>query len=373
MDSVEEDLCAPLLQPPGREISSAWKVCAANGKTMARVCYLAADNATTRSIADEAVEALAEAMDAGEYTPDEKTGGGYVVAGNGCMQSIMTHRVRNGENKSFVVPYTRSDTFKPGVQSAVRRIAPLMGLCAEHIGRTFPETTAGLAAAVRHPSVCKDLFMYPSHEEQRHGLPSDDSNSGSIAAHQLAMRLSGRLRKMKATRADYQLCALHLDRDDAQRVHGSPLVYALLLEEGAELKSAGGCELENRPMRASDLVLFEHGDGGRCVRVQTACLHHICIVIFCSDELLHGNVFPDSLEVQSPCGLALLRLVPYGRRGIDRFTAAIAQDEALWREAIPLLDRRLTARWAKRANEGTVAMTEVLQSDGDDVEDAVEA
>ena len=41
-------------------------------------------------------------------------------------------------------------------------------------------------------------------------------------------------------------------------------------------------------------------------------------VIFCSDEHLHGNVFPDSLEPSVTPGLALLRLVPYARKGRQR-------------------------------------------------------
>lgn len=71
-----------------------------------------------------------------------------------------------------------------------------------------------------------------------------------------------------------QLCALHLDFDDAHRLHGCPLIYALHLEEGVELPQGQ----EARPMPHSDLIVFERGDGGRCVRVQTACPHHVCVV-----------------------------------------------------------------------------------------------
>ena len=155
-------------------------------------------------------------------------------------------------------------------------------------------------------------------------------------------------------------------------------------------------------MRGHDPVVFEQGDGGRCVRVQviiwptdciqhtqllhkqllspqptaspfrappdlqpnstrpsstqfnrtgvssllqTACPHHVCIVIFSSDEHLHSNVFPDSLEPTVTPGLALLRLVPYGRKGIDAFGDAVERDITLWQSAIPQLDSRLRARW----------------------------
>ena len=142
---------------------------------------------------------------------------------------------------------------------------------------------------------------FPSHEEQRRGLEGGDGDdaSDSLAAHQLALRLGGRLRRMDGGRFNprrgraaghymrerlprarhalpirLQLCALHLDFDDAHRLHGCPLIYALHLEEGVELPQGQ----EARPMPHSDLVVFERGDGGRCVRVQTACPHHVCVV-----------------------------------------------------------------------------------------------
>ena len=103
--------------------------------------------------------------------------------------------------------------------------------------------------------------------------------------------------------------------------------------------------VEARPMRGSDLVVFEHTNGGRCVRVQTACPHHVCVVIFCSDRCLHGNVFPDSMKPTQTTGLGLLRLVPFGRKGIDMFAEAVTNDRELWDKAIPKLDHRLQARW----------------------------
>lgn len=202
------------------------------------------------------------------------------------------------------------------------------------------------------------------------------------------MRLAGYLNKMSMARrrACLQHCALHLDTDDGERLHGSPLLYALL----CEIERYEGVDPPH-PLPASDLVVFEHGRGGRCVRVQTACLHHVCIVIMRSDLRLHCNVrspgrqphpfehatrsaghslrltsdlvlcvyvcartcfipmatqvFPNSLEVETPPGLALLRLVPYARAGIDTFADAIKRQPELWEEA----KRHLDARLGKRA------------------------
>jgi hypothetical protein len=116
----------------------------------------------------------------------------------------------------------------------------------------------------------------------------------------------------------------------------------MLIEEGVVLSG----ESTSRPMRASDLVVFEHSCGGRCVRIQTACPHHVCVVIMESDKHMHCNVFPDcdSLKVDTLPGVALLRLVPYSRRGIDAFIEAVKNQPELWEEALPLLDVRLHER-----------------------------
>jgi len=247
-----------------------------------------------------------------------------------------------GKRTAHVIPYPRVATFKPAVCAAVAGVAPLMGRCAEHVGQHFPDVTAGLAAKVRRHPVCADTFMFPAHEAQRRGLPADASDSGSVAAHQLAMRLAGHLRRMQIARkrAHLQHCALHLDTDDGFRPEGCPLMYAMLREAGVALDPVA----EARPMPASDLLIFEERTGGRCVRIQTGCLDHVCIVTFCSDQHLHGNVFPPSLSINSPEGLALLRLVPYARRGIDAFCAAVEREPQLWLEAVQQMDARLRER-----------------------------
>eukprot|EP00322_Chrysochromulina_rotalis_P000601 CAMPEP_0115873706 /NCGR_PEP_ID=MMETSP0287-20121206/24138_1 /TAXON_ID=412157 /ORGANISM="Chrysochromulina rotalis, Strain UIO044" /LENGTH=940 /DNA_ID=CAMNT_0003328783 /DNA_START=355 /DNA_END=3178 /DNA_ORIENTATION=+ len=361
--NVNEDLQAPMLRPPEPGTEQAWRVYGAvqsehgecgetaaqpmaaddDAALMCKVLYLPLD-ARLQRLSSAAVRSVASALDAGEYQADEKTGGGYLVAGNGCMATappppMVSATQPDGSLKRHIIPYTRVGTNRPCIGEAVASAAPLMGSVAEAIGRFFPETTSGLAEAVRHHTVVGDAFMFPSHEEQREGLHEHDGDSGSICAHQLAMRLAGSLRQTAnvCKRAHHQHCALHLDTDDGRRQHGSPLIYALLCEEGVLLDG-------EQPMPAGDFVVFECGHGGRCVRIQTACLHHVCVVILASDQHLHSNVFPDSLEVPSVPGIALLRLVPYARHGIDAFAAAVARQPELWEEARPQLDARLRMR-----------------------------
>ena len=103
----------------------------------------------------------------------------------------------------------------------------------------------------------------------------------------------------------------------------------------------GGVGLDGESLAAGDLVIFEGRDGGRCVRVQTGCPHHVCVVMLHSDQSLHCN-----LEREGPCvpGTVLLRLVPYARLGIDSFAAAVAREPGLWNEVKPQLDVRLRER-----------------------------
>ena len=145
--------------------------------------------------------------------------------------SYSTSPRMNGQKGSIVVPYTRADTFKPQVLAAAQGVAPLMGMCSEHIGQKFPETTEEMASAVRYHPVFGDLFMFPSYEDQRYGLDdAHNDSSSSLAAHQLATRLEGRLSNMRNTdfEARFQLRARHHDSDDSHRQHGSPLIYELV-------------------------------------------------------------------------------------------------------------------------------------------------
>ncbi|KAL1506953.1 hypothetical protein AB1Y20_007817 [Prymnesium parvum] len=352
--NVDDDLRAPLLTPPTQGEGSAWQVIGSDGQIVCRVLYLSKESnganghaSLARDISDAAVRAVAVALEKGEFRADEKTGGCYLVAGNGCLQTNppppMVNVTRpDGSKASLVIPYRRVDSFKPHVEAAVSCVAPLMGYVADAISQTFPFVLEDLAAMVRFHPVVHDTFMYPSHEQQRQGLAEHNGSGGSIAAHQLAMRLSGHFSATPAVhaRAHLQQCALHVDTNDAPRLHGSPLIYTVLCEEGVDLND----DMKDRPMRAADLVVFEHEHGGSCVRIQTGCLHHICVVMFASEKHVHANVFPDSLEIKSPAGLALLRVVPYGRRGIDDFVNTVEKLPHVWEEALPDLNPCLRGR-----------------------------
>ena len=81
------------------------------------------------------------------------------------------------------------------------------------------------------------------------------------------------------------------------------------------------------------------------MRVQTACLHHMCVVIFASENHLHGNVAPNTLKESPIAGVGLLRLVPYGRKGINDLTSAVEKTPKLWEKVLPKLDEQLKAHY----------------------------
>ena len=275
------------------------------------------------------------------------------MAGNGCMMKnprppFITappgaDKVRGKSNKK-TVPYTRKVTTwdaakRSALEEAVACSAPLLGLAAEAIGEVFSETTTELARAVRHGRTVGSTFMYPTHKQQRRGLAANDNDDGSICAHQLALRLAGGL-IVPLLHDQYDSCAVHVDTGDTPRVSGCPLVYVMLREPGVTLEG----ERATHPMPASDLVIFEREDGGHAVRIQTACLDHMCIVIFASESHLHGNVAPDTLQESSIPGVGLLRLVPYARKGIDEFVQLVEASPQLWSDVLPKLGEELRAR-----------------------------
>ena len=352
--NVDVDLGAPLVGPPASPTQAgAWTIEAADGAAMATVLYVptcaaAGPGVRVGDLAESAVRAVAEAMEE-KYTSDEKTGGGYIVAGNGCMsKDPPPPQIETRDGKRHNVPYSRVCSDNAVVSRAVGAVAPLMGACAQCIGREAPSCTSDLAATVREHPVVADTFMYPPHAWQRRGIGDDASSHGSIAAHQIALRLAGRRLALPRTastattarRARYAPCALHLDTDDAPRLHGAPLLYALRVEAGARLPDGARA----RPMPEQDLVIFERRDGGRAVRIQTACVSHVCVVIFRSDAQLHANVFPDTLEIEPTMGVQLLRVVPYSRRGIDAFCRAVEIEPDLWAGAAAQLDEGLRRR-----------------------------
>lgn len=386
--NVDIDLGAPLVAPPPGEAGqeSAWEVRRPDGTIMLRVVYMPAGPAgpavatgdgpsrccvrepSLAELSRVAVEAVRSHIHDGladGYTADEKTGGGYLVAGNGCMAkdpppAQVVGTLADGSTRPMIVPYTRLGTLRPALRDTIAAVAPLMGSMAQRVGARFPAVTSGLAAAVRRHAVVGDTFCFPEHIDQRFGLAADASDHGSIAAHQVALRLAGRSSVARpcaaeSSRVAHQSTALHTDVDDARRAEGSPLLYATYFEAagaasggsasggGTSITSSSDSDLRRpeRPMRSSDLVVFERASGGRAVRVATCCPAHHVAVIFRSDAQLHANVFPDDLTIDPPPGVLLLRIVPYGRRGIDRFCEAVAREPALWSEAVPKLDERL--------------------------------
>ena len=379
--NVQFDLQAPeVLEPKLGEVGAYAVFDAGATKPYCRVAYFpttGADNAPLASAAATTLRAVANALVGGESQADERTGGCYAVGGNAVMQSTpeVTQRVVTKVG-SLVVPYTRKDTFLSGVKECISAVATVLGLVADRLHTTFPEVLdgldnpavlAGLVKDNKEPfrNALRDLSMFPSHEAQRVGVADPAGRDGegrSICCHQLAMRLAGEPLGVNADsdckqRFDpsVQLCALHTDVDDARRANGPPLIY-FYADDAADAEDAEAEDedhqdappAETRPMRENDLVVFGGAQGGRAVRIQTACRNHVCVVSFSSAEHMHGNVFPDEEEGEvlvpptATRGTALLRIVPYCRNGIDRYMEQAAETPDYLNA---LRDGRLIERW----------------------------
>jgi len=218
--------------------------------------------------------------------------------------------------------------------------AHLVAEAARIIEARCPLVLGEMRRKVREHKIYGELFQFPERP----------SAGPFLDVHQIGLRLAGYPLRFKDSRrvvanAKLTLCALHVDSGDAPRAFGSPLVYGCLREEGVR------CDAR-RPMRSSDLVVFEAPKGGRCVRIQTASLHHLCVVIFSSDRRLHCNVWPDSLEADVTPGLALLRMVPYSLKEIDDFGTAIEEEPALMAEVEAKLGPELLDRWRRIKGRG---------------------
>lgn len=151
----------------------------------------------------------------------------------------------------------------------------------------------------------------------------------SIPCHQVAVRMAGKTSSNSdiiSKFANNNLCGVHVDSGDGRRKNGAPLLYALDVPSFLEGKIC------KRPMPESDLVIFEGVDGGRAVRIQTACPHHICIVIFNACDHAHSNVYPSSRSLNLTPDLLLLRVVPYSLRRIDDYIGHILSAPHLWEE-----------------------------------------
>ena len=112
---------------------------------------------------------------------------------------------------------------------------------------------------------------------------------------------------------------MHVDRADAPRACGVPIVYVPQVSDAA----LGHPKYRaSRPLPSSDLVLAENGcepgdGGGRFVRVVTCVAGWACIVLAHYECQLHGGVYPTGTNGKLVCEAGRPHLVPLLVPGVE--------------------------------------------------------
>ena len=112
-------------------------------------------------------------------------------------------------------------------------------------------------------------------------------------------------------------------QDSKRHALGGLLAYSLLHQHPLLQSDLQQSSLR---MEEADLVVFEHRNGGRAVRVRTAKADALVLVFLHSRECLHANLFvPDSGK--TPPGAIHLRSVLYGLEKHDSFVERMAGEK----------------------------------------------
>lgn len=247
-------------------------------------------------------------MHAPNWVQQDSKGGSYMYHGHGCIPGPQTKSYVWGTNKKGN-PRKRPRPYVLGLDDDERKDNLLfdvmcaagnaMGIAAVELNKNF----RGVLDEAHH-KVCRmgtfweDYFMHPTRDMQLLGercytLAKKRRVRGVIPSHAVAVRLEG-------------LVGLHCDVDDAPR--SMPMIYL----------ARRGCGRN----KMSDLLVFENRHGGACLRIQTECPGHMCVVILDASKHLHANVQPP--KSNGTMNSDFIRIVPCCKRGIDECTDCVA-------------------------------------------------
>lgn len=119
---------------------------------------------------------------------------------------------------------------------------------------------------------------------------------------------------------------MHVDKNDGSLK--LPLVY-LSYNYNTDHPCCDSESPSQHNLRSSDLVVTEHANGGRAVRVSVSNPNFITIILFNASLQAHGNVWPDECvgvgrrRLSLREGAVLLRLIPYTKKQCIEFVAEI--------------------------------------------------
>ena len=268
-----------------------------------------------RKRADEVDELFSEARRNNPklFMEDTKAGGKYIRHGIGSMPGRHTSSLTvPGETKKNVRPFVLGLHKRPEdnimLKKIMFKVARMMGWAAERISKNFPGLLKDISKKVRRKGMeHEDAFMFPTQYMQLGRGPKRGECRGAetaIPSHAVAVRMDG-------------LVGLHCDDADSKRKKGAPMLYVM----GAK-KKVDPHKVDPHPLPNTDLLISATKDGGACVRVQTACPHHMAVICFNAADHLHSNFFENDGTEPLCKEMFLVRIVPYCKEGIDRYMDA---------------------------------------------------
>jgi hypothetical protein len=145
--------------------------------------------------------------------------------------------------------------------------------------------------------------IFPSPEAQQRNPNVSDGVYWGL--HQVALRIMGREASDKE-RAEQRM-AWHVDQSDVK----SNQLLTFLPMGGRNGK--GGHVLD------SDLMVFEHANGGKCFRLNTSIEDTVVFILMNSGQQMHGSAM-DSLNIGHVSDSWSARFIAYGRNNVLHFT-----------------------------------------------------
>jgi len=218
--------------------------------------------------------------------------GGHILSGGIAM--------RNGsQGSSPKLPFLRHESTYTIVKEIHNIYATIAGLEALIIDKYCPSESMKNHEIYRGGEDC----IYPSPMAQRKGQVMSEGLHWNL--QQIAIRIMSNEcecpEQLQALRT-----ALHIDQSDVD-TH-QPLTFF----------SVGGEDGKGGRVIDSDLMVFEHPQGGQSYRLRTSLANTVVVGLINSARQLHGNAY-DVERSGFERGISCIRFIPYGRDNVLNF------------------------------------------------------
>ena len=234
---------------------------------------------------------LVEACPSHLYNEDGLAGGTYLPAGIAIRGGIQ----ESSSKLPFLIRQTAYNIVRK-ICDIYAKIAGIQALIAE---KYCPKDYVENVQTYNDGEDC----IFPPPASQR--KDQEESEGLHWSQHQVALRIMNNLLDEEAWRK-YRI-AWHADQTDVKTKQ-----FLTFLPMGGK-DGKGGRVVD------SDLVVFEHENGGQCYRVRTSLPGTVVFVLMNSSKQLHGNA-KDRFIVGLDESAWSLRFIAYGRQSVLNFT-----------------------------------------------------